>query len=354
MTRIFVLCSGQDDNIGDVVLRRKMLSTLREHGQLHIYLGSPSSGFLSSLLLDDRDITYSSMKNWRAEAYKSLRHSAIWFVDKPGELQMSDRALLAQIRLLPLAIATRLRGGKVLRLGIGQRSAAPLRALVVRCVFAVSNLIRWRDSRSKEAFGLGQIMPDWGLGDTGPGERPSEEPGRRRLVLSYRADRPKLSETTIAAIRTFATELGLQTTVVCQVRRDEERSTWLANELSADVFTWPSERSHFEQEVILRTLYRESAMVLSDRLHVLIVAMTEGAVPACITDYEETKISRHFEAIGYLDLVSDVRGQTGGAIIDELRTQVSRSAESRALLESAKLSIQDVSDLLTSSVKVRG
>lgn len=344
MTRIFVLCTGQDDNIGDVVLRRSLLHRLRPFGDLHIHLGPASTGFKDSLELGDTDVVYEAMGEWRSALRSSVFREPTWFVDKPGELQMRRRTLLQQARLALLIAVIRLRGGKVLRLGIGQRRAQPVYAALFGLLFRLSTLVAWRDTASARSFGFGSVMPDWGFGDIGPSSEQSSalDKTKTKLVVSYRSDRPMISVALLAGIQTYAQENNLDIVTVSQVKRDGPRGVELAEKLGARDFPWLDTSSHIVQELALRRLYSEAALVVSDRLHVLIVAMTESAIPICLVDYPENKISRHFEAIGVDEVSQDVSGLREQDIIDRLARQVSRRAEVDDALERARIRIIDV------------
>ncbi|MBZ4486835.1 hypothetical protein LQ938_02890 [Microbacterium sp. cx-55] len=319
MTKVFVLCSGQEDNIGDVVLRRKMLTDLREFGELHIFLDDASPDFRDALELAQADVVYSDRTRWRRELWQSIRRRDAWLVDKPGELITSRRRLLALARLTIAALAIRAQKGAVLRLGLGQRAPHRGFALAYRPFLATANVLAWRDPESMQAFGIGEVMPDWGFGEVA-----LAAPGTRsRLAISYRSDRAQLSDDAVAGITSAATALGLSPIVVTQVGRDEERSRSLAARLGCELVGWPEGVTHREQERRLREIYAESAVVLSDRLHVLIVGMTEGAIPLGLTEHTESKIQRHFDAVG-LSGVS-VQVPTG----DEL-------AAERAIIDAAR------------------
>lgn len=352
MTEIFVLCSGQEDNIGDVVLRRALLTALRPYGTLHIYLSSASQNFTEALELSPHDVVYRTMKSWRSSAYGSARRSTIWFVDKPGELQMSARAVLAQLRHVPLTIAARLRGGRVLRLGIGQRHPRLAQKWALRAAFMFSDRIAWRDTASHQHFGIGQIMPDWGFRESSDATS-ADARERRRMVLSYRSDRPHLSAATISAIAQFAQEAGLELVVVTQVLRDEAAGAQLAEQLGAEFIGWPDSRSHAEQESLLREVYREASIVVSDRLHVLIVAATQGAIPFSIVSYSESKVARHFGAIGYPDMTLNTAGMEAHQIVASLIEQTTRQTEISNAVEKAVTSIDEIVDGLEPRTRPR-
>lgn len=339
MTTIFVLGSGQEDNIGDVVLRRTMFDELRQRGVLHIFLGPASDEFVTALELSETDVVYRDKGQWRSALWRSIRRGRdTWFVDKPGELILGRRYLLAQLRMVPAALAIRLRRGKVLRLGLGQRAPEPRFTPVYRALFRLSNVVAWRDADSYATFRLGEVMPDWGFAERGS----TADDGRDLLVLSYRSDKPALTPALISALSEAARSRDLRIAVVTQVGRDSSRSQELAEAFGAELIDWPEGRSHGDQERLLRDVYRRAAIVLSDRLHVLIVAMTEGAVPLALSMGPNYKIGRHFDAIGYSDVSVPVADSDAGAVDEVIASALARRPEAQRLLAAAVRRIDDV------------
>ncbi|WP_285240464.1 hypothetical protein [Pseudarthrobacter sp. MEB009] len=107
-------------------------------------------------------------------------------------------------------------------------------------------------------------------------------------------------------VRGLATQHSLRPTIVVQVSRDNERALELAEALSADIVAWNQE-DHSVQEDAARNLYSKTAVVVGDRLHGLIVAATEGAVPLGWIPSSKGKIQRHFRVVN-LDWVGKFEG----------------------------------------------
>lgn len=334
--RIFVRGTGQEDNIGDVVLRRAMFDRLREAGELHIFLADSSAEFIASLELGPADVVYRDMRAWKVAALKSALRRSTWFVDKPGEILLTRDIYNGQRSLLPIVLAVRARGGRVLRLGVGQRAANAELTPKFRRLYKLSNAVLWRDSASAKAFGIGAVMPDWGF-EAAPGGDITE--GRDLLLVSYRSDRETLSDTTVTALRSYAAENGLSIVAITQVGRDEPRTTELAERLGGTTLPWAEGVTHAAQEAELRALFRRAALVVSDRLHVLIVGATEGAIPVNLVEVPDIKVVRHFDAIGYENLSIVAAGMPEAEIIEGLRTQSTRSDELRSAVRAARESI---------------
>lgn len=323
---IFVLGSGQDDNLGDVVLRREYFDRLRRLGRLHLYLGVASTEFVESLRLSPSDLVYTRLRDWHRAAWRALLRGPVWYVGKPGELSLDRLMVNLELRLLPLVIAVRCRGGQVLRLGMALRTLDRRGVRWLRPLFQLSTVLRWRDTSSGAAFGFGRVAPDWAFGweET---DLDSLSDRRGDIAVSYRGDCPLLPEPALSALRSVARHDARRLVVVTQVRRDAARSAELAASLGAELVSWPAERSLAEHEKILRTVYRDSALVVSDRLHALILGMTEGAVPLCLGQAGQRKIGRHLEAVGFHRSTVGVDDVASSALPDIIERQVERRDE---------------------------
>ena len=341
---LFVLGPGQDDNIGDVVLRREYLDRLRAMGRLHIFVGLASADFVDGLRLSDSDVVYPSLRQWHTAAWRALVRGQIWFIDKPGELGIDRQTFRRQLQLLPLVIGVRLRNGQVLRLGQAMRAVNPKYLRVLRPQFRLSTMVRWRDTTTTSAFGLGTIGPDWAFG-WNKTDQAALNVDRADIVVTYRGDREPPSQAILDSITTLARDGSRRVVVVTQVRRDAERSAYLASRLHAELVPWPAERSLADHEEALRDIYRNSALVVSDRLHALIVGMTEGAVPLCITDRGEPKVDRHLAAVGFNGSTVCVK-DTSATLVEVIEQQIGRRAEAIAATRAARGYLDEVTTQL--------
>ncbi|HEX2528070.1 MAG TPA: hypothetical protein VHL31_17430 [Geminicoccus sp.] len=327
---VYVWCMGQDDNIGDVVLRRRLLDELRPIGPLHVFLGDAASDdFVTALRLGSGDIVIRDSKAWTPAVLHAARQGPILCVGKPGELPTDTARLRRSLRRLLLHWQVGRKGGAVVQLGIGAREQPRRLMPLFRLSFRLHHMVRWRDPRSHAQFRLGSVMPDWGFDDFGPTSTPLPGDGRgprELVVLSLRGDRPAPGQAWLEGVRAFCRRSALRPIVVTQVRRDADQSRHLARRLDAELVDWGAE-PHAQQEQRLRRTYARAALAVSDRLHVLIVAFTEGAVPLCLVDRPEDKIGRHFEAIGYRDASIDVSGLPAERIAGQLEAALRRQDE---------------------------
>lgn len=286
MTRILVSAEGQTDNVGDSVLRRGLLDALRPHGELVVRLADTTDDYVTGLRLRPEDTVVTSRAQWQQEVLAAARRGDV-LAHNAGEALLTRSWALGYAKMAPLLALARLRGGHAVHLGFGLRAPHPVWGPVVRAALAPCDLVTWRDDDSRHWAGTGTTAPDWGwaAGPTGPGgtlpgtsvaDLPT--PGRDVLALSMRGDRATPSDGWCATVRAVAADRGLTVVVAPQVGRDRERAAELARRLDGELVdgdAW----AHDVVEARVRDVYRRAALVVSDRLHAVVVGHTEGAVP---------------------------------------------------------------------------
>ena len=341
MTEIFVPGIGQHDNIGDIILRRQLLDWLRPVGRLHIYVGNSPSGYDEALSSSPDDIVYRSFAQWYRVAMATASRGDAAYVSKPGEIQLTVRGMKEHVSMLPLLALIRRRGGAVVRVGAGSRNFAALPRMLMRPAISLSELVVWRDRDTADYLG-GEVMPDLAFGE-GAAAGPALE--RDTLAVSLRYDRQMPPIEWLDGVQQFAGDSGLRIAVLTQVLRDRERSRSLSHALGAELVDWDG-RNHGKQEEVLRSVYQRSALVLSDRLHVLIAAITEGAVPLALIPKYSDKIERHFAAAGIDDVAVDVAGFSTPQIVAALDTAAAAGrpslAGARTELDAVRRRVQEL------------
>ncbi|WP_455133512.1 glycosyltransferase [Microbacterium aurum] len=321
MTEIYVPGIGQYDNIGDIILRRQLLRWLEPYGRLHVFVGDAVDGYAESLGLDQRHVVYRSFAQWYQAAMADAIRGRGAYVFKPGEIQITMPGLKEHLSLLPLVLALKARGRPVIRVGAGARGFEKLPRLLMQPSIIAADLVAWRDPRTAAFLGRGEVMPDLAFGE-GP-ERPRGPEERTLLVVSMRSDRDFPSEAWLEAVRVFARVRGLQIVTVVQVERDADRSRELAERLGGVYDPWAG-ADHDGHEAHLRSLYRRASVAVSDRLHVLITATTEGAAPSAPLVDDSDKIERHFDAAG----ITDVAVRTAGLSTTGICSAIAHAADS--------------------------
>lgn len=342
--QIFVVATGAYDNLGDIVLRRVLLQWLKRTGPLHVYVGRSPAEFDQGLELSDNDRVYHSIIRFYLAGLRAAARGRAHYVFKPGEIQMSIQGLKEHVGMLPLVAAVRLTGGKAVRVGTGSRNWSRLPATLLRPSIWLSNLTYWREADTARYMAAGEIMPDLAFAagsDLQSGARKTEK--RDRLAISMRGDKEFPSAAWIEAIKTFAKGHQLRLVVVTQVKGDGARSRQIARLECAECVDWKVGDSSQALEGKLRAIYRESAVVVSDRLHVLILAATEGAVPLGLVTNASGKIGRHFDAAGMSHIELDTRERTTRDMLDQLEAALGRRDELSQALEKARAQLDAVS-----------
>jgi hypothetical protein len=294
MSRIFVNPAGQRDNLGDSVLRRPYLEALRDAGELHVLVGSDLD-YASALGLTDSDVIYRSRLGWVRKAAMNLTIGRGVFAVNAGEVIGSTEQYRQAWWQGLLATLARWRHRPVVVSGVSIRPGTPLRLTRLAGIVSNASMVTWRDEHSRSAAGIGRVAPDWAF-STG-GSKRATDVNRKRLAIALRGDRPEPPAEWYANVRELARTHNSELVVVVQVRRDRARARAVAARLNASLVDWQPQDDHAAQEVRVRELYRGCVGVISDRIHALILGVTEGAVALGTETVPGDKLRRTFAAV---------------------------------------------------------
>lgn len=335
MRDIFVPAVGQFDNIGDLILRRPLLERLRRHGRLHVYTGAAPAGYVSGLRLDPEDAVYRSFAPWHGALVRAAIRRTADYAFKPGEIQLTIRGMKEHLGLLPALSLVRSGGGTIVRVGSGARSFPRGGRTIIAPSLGLPHVTRWRDTESARVLGHGGTMPDLAFLE-GPATVAHEL--RDRVVVSMRGDRPAPGPAWLAGLREFARRLDGRLVVVTQVERDARRAYELGQEWGCEVvaFDGIDHRGHEER---VREVYRSAVAVASDRLHVLIAAFTEGALPVAPLTAPASKIDRHCAAALLPPVSIVVRDEDASSAANLLSDIAARSRPALDTLESTRAAL---------------
>jgi len=340
---VFAWLEGQDDNIGDSALRRGYADALRARGPLVVFAGDATESYLEGLGLQAADRVVADLGEWLHSAFAAARVGPATMAINAGEFSFSGTYVLRMLRILPALRRFRRAGGAVVWLGAAVPKLRRGVTWMFRRLFAMSDLVRWRDSETSTVFAAAQPMPDWALAldaDGGDSVRPA-------LGVSLRVDRPYPSAAWLTAVRELAQRLDLEVVAVAQVRRDSDRTRRLAEDLGGRAVVF-GEVSNAAQERIVRAEYSRMRAMVSDRLHALLIAQTEGAVPLAWVEAATAKLSRHFDSLGMTwasappaDRIDCIR------TLDEA-TLLRRAQQSAAALADARIELAELQALIAS------
>ncbi|MGK2870536.1 MAG: polysaccharide pyruvyl transferase family protein [Mycobacterium sp.] len=372
MTRVFLSTWGQSDNIGDSILRRGQLRTFQniDGAQLHVHVGRKdvdpnSDDYVTAVGLDGTEKQYDTAAGWLLRALRSSAAARTILVMPTGEILLPERfrRYWGWWTLIG-ALGAKSRGGAMVQVGAGVRMSTVGKSLqdgtrIVREEVDVPPLERiarrnmpvvaWRDANTRNSFQVGDVAPDWAFGEgpdpaiDGLGLPPSE---RKVLAITMRSDRDVLNEANIGLIREIADRYGLRIQVYSQVRRDGDTMEKLAQILHPGT---PAillrDETHGEWEALMRGMYRESAIVVSDRLHALIIAATEGAIPLAMSNWTTEKAVRMLKPGGF-----DLPAQDPDAIANYLAQMFADPASVSRRITTARAELDRVRNRLRALV----
>ncbi|QIG38542.1 polysaccharide pyruvyl transferase family protein [Microbacterium sp. 4R-513] len=355
--RILASAVGQYDNVGDTVLRRGFLDHLRTIAPLRVYIGDKTDDYVSGLGLQPGDIPVRDSREWRSEVSKELLSGGFYAFDT-GETEVERAFAKRYLKLAPLLAVNRLRGGTAVQLGVGVRASTPWRR-PIGTVLRMCDMVSWRDEKSRDMMGFGAVTPDWAFALGSPDDflRDPDHP-RPRLAIAFRQGlshmaRDKPSDEWVATVRRTADRLGLEPIVVAQIERDGPLAIELADRLGCEALPWLDD-NHARQEERLRAAYRESALVLSDRLHAVVIAATEGAVPIALQTGPMDKVTRTLEGAGIRRTSVPRELPDEAAVQVTLDDALARRPEIMEAVVAARTELGRVTDQLRAKVRAKG
>lgn len=340
---IFIPIVGQFSNVGDTLHRRILLDWLKDAGILHIYIGKAPASFISGLQLPANSILYRNVYSWLWKLMLS-GYKKTDFVFNPGEMTFRKKRLFYELLLIPFLILTRLKKGSIMRIGVAAKSNTSINfPFLWRLCLSLTTAIYWRTNDSKERFGLGEVAPDLGFADDTHSLKGSLANDKRDLlIVSMRADRKEPSDNWISAIKAVAKRSNLTIKTLSQVKMDNSRTTKLGKKLSAEAVVWNDCFNHIEQEDRVRDIYAKAKIVLSDRLHVLIAAATEGCIPSCVLTARSDKVRHHFDVVGFEGV--ELLSEDYDTIVTFLEKQLIRGQELQSCITEAQSRLNEVKE----------
>lgn len=340
-TRTFVSLTGPAGNIGDALIRRETLEWARgTSDQLVAYVGEAPDVWLHQLGVPSGAVvlrTKRSVPRWLWLLTTAPRRPVL--VMEAGEVPLDRGNGLRELIFLAETVIVRLKRGVVVRPPRGIRAPSNpslrLHALAAR----LSQVALWRDEKSAALVSSTQVVPDIGFA---AGVRAGQMwDSREELIVSLRGARPLPAPEWFDAVREYAAAAGLRIRTVVQVREDEERSLELAEALGSEFEPW-GDTDAVTQERALRQCFDNARLVISDRMHVLVLAALSGAAPAELVPTPTGKIAAAFAVIGFRDITLDAGSSGADTMTQFLARQVARRGEIVARVAEAAKRLQGV------------
>lgn len=333
-TRTFVSLTGPAGNLGDALIRRGTLDWARgTSDELVAYTGAAPDVWLQQLgvpsdaiLLRDKR----SVPRWLWLIVTAPSRPVL--VLEAGEVPLDRGNGLRELVFLAETVIVRMKGGVVVRPPRGIRAPTNPAAWLHARAAHLSQIALWRDDASAAVAGGGRVAPDIGFAAGVRTGRPWDE--RDELIVSLRGARPHPDDAWVEAVRATAAAEGLRIRTVVQVREDEPRARELAEALGGIFEPW-GDTDSVAQEALLRERYDGARLVLSDRMHVLVLAALSGAVSVELVPDPTRKITEAFAAIGLHGVSLDASTTDAASMRQFLSAQLSRSAEVRERVRDA-------------------
>lgn len=341
-TGTFVSLTGPAGNIGDALIRRGGLEwAIGTSDELVTYVGEGPDVWLRQLGIPNGTRVLRgkrSVAKWLWLLATSPGHPVLVF--EAGEVPLDRGNVVRELVFLAETLIVRAKRGVVVRPPRGIRGATQPALWLHARAARLSQIALWRDAASAALAGGGRVVPDVGFAAGIREGAPDAE--RDELIVSLRGAREMPDAAWVEAVRDTAASAGLRIRTVVQVREDEERARELASVLGGIFEPWGS-TDPIAQEAALRERYDRARLVISDRMHVLVLAALSGAVPAELVPSPTRKITEAFATIGLHGLTHDAAAHSADQMralltaqlvrTDDVRTRVADAAAQVAAVE---------------------
>ncbi|WP_149196344.1 polysaccharide pyruvyl transferase family protein [Luteimonas suaedae] len=329
--------STQFSNAGDALINRELLSLLRQYGELKVASAGAPASFLEEIRVKHDEIAFRG--KWRLMA--SLLGSAIlrggckhYLVltpgDPPGGVSPGD---IFRAALFPLL---KLFGVRIIKIGasISRMDGLRLRleAKLSRSMYFYGIRDAGSVSRARQYdFSSVEYCPDLAF-NLPVNAKPSTQ---GQVLVSLREDNLDTEEIAQlhARVRALAETIGgsvclESTTFISQVERDIEpmrrlSTIWRGSDAYA---------RHASKIADLESAYSGTTFVVSNRLHVILLAASQGALPFCLAiGGKNRKITDLLHSVGLGGLIVD--GGKPLMTLEQGRQELTRAfTEQRSLL----------------------
>lgn len=341
---IFAAMTGDYPNIGDAIIRREALEWVQGLGPVHTYVGRAPDAWIDQIGAAPLGPVYRRREGSSAWMRGLLTAKRPVLLFEPGEVQLESHHVARELVFLAMCVVVKLKRGTIIS---APRALARLSPPTLRVYRLAARLIDFAPMREETSFDLvpsSVRSPDIAFGREAvpTGEIATVGGNRDTLVVSLRGAREFPSDAWIAGVRRFAADRGLRIVVSAQVRGDESRAAELADALGGTDFGW-GDTPDLVQEQRLMSLYERATLVVSDRLHVLILAAGRGAIPLELVPSPSGKVRAHFGWVGIHGVSVRSADMDAEEVVDALAEASARSPyELTAALASARAEVRHV------------
>ncbi|MEB2848151.1 polysaccharide pyruvyl transferase family protein [Endobacterium cereale] len=286
----FFSANTQYENAGDALINRELLKVLRRWGSVRVAQSGAPEAFMRQLCLEPEELHYESrpalwmgafLAGTQARFSRTERPYLALTPGDPGGIFDRDVMLRGALTLM-LTLA----GVRIVRLGVslGRMSRGRLRFEAFMSRFYVH--IGIRDSQSLDlarAHGFLNCgyFPDFALA-LDPTERSPKTDDHFNVVVSLRddnlgwADRATLVRKLDQVIGAVSASQAVSLHFVAQVGIDGAFARYLKDRYAGRISSVMSEEQNIDR---LANIYCRADLIVSNRLHALLLASACGAVP---------------------------------------------------------------------------
>lgn len=280
----FYFLSTQFENYGDLVINRECMKLLRKHGKLVVQANYAPEDFLKRLGVSTDEKSGRRFTFARGLIGNALRGKPTYLVLVPGAIS-GDLTRGQWLRHLGLAATYRslaILGVRIVRLGASMDPLTKRRAPIERWKSHAMHFIGLRDQLSIDAAARAGLQhtasfPDfaWML----PARDLEVASNKSEIFLSFRASNNLELDDVASAVSEYLAQVdpkkNAALTLVCQVERDRATCRELAQRIQAGREVTYLDVEQGESDLL--DAYANAAVVLSNRLHVLLFAARQGA-----------------------------------------------------------------------------
>ncbi|PTQ91096.1 polysaccharide pyruvyl transferase family protein [Agitococcus lubricus] len=286
-TTVVMSLAAQEDNLGDIEIRSVLLTWLQaSNNELLLYRGTMSDSYINAYPLKGKYrlfLSYFALQLALLMAFFSGKRIVFCIAPGPQIVSASWRARLRDLLAFINIKIARLSGGRAIIVGRSYRGN-PAHARLIQAYARQADILTFRDDISSPVLnGLGEVSPDLGFFAQQQGTKD------RDLAVLVLREAQFISSDIFSNFVAAARAEGLKPTVVVQVHRDNKLAQELATKYGMDLVDWGQETHHQQTEKV-EAIYARTAIIISNRLHGLIMGVRIGAIPFTLTSSKDTKL----------------------------------------------------------------
>jgi hypothetical protein len=283
MNRRTLFCSvnAQWDNLGDIEIRQTLVAwALETSVPMVIFVGDMPQDYVDAFAFPTDVRLVRSPVEFEFVLLKHAlgRKASIAFAPGPQYLSSRPRAVAKTLANMVNVMLVRSTGGKAIAVGRALRGSGRLAEVLERVLIRQFDLFTVRDNASSTSVAQHlELQPDLAFAHRGISNEP-----KPLALISLRSDVIP-DQATLTELVDDVRRRGYIVQFVTQVKRDDAQHAQLATRFNCSAVLW-GEKSHLEQFEAVRAAYASADIVVSNRLHALILGIQHGAFPIAFVE----------------------------------------------------------------------